>query len=118
MEIEEELDQDLEISNPMVVDKYKAAADIVNRVLIAVLEHIQPGQSVAEICAYGDKLLEEAAVASFKKVKKNKGIAFPTCVSINNCAGHMSPLPDDPVVVVSAGDLVKVYVILVLNLYI
>lgn len=111
MEIEDELDQDLEISNPQVVDKYKAAADISNRVLIAVLEFIQPGKSVSEICAYGDNLIEEVTQNSVKKVKKNKGIAFPTCVSINNCAGHYSPLSDDPVVLIQAGDLVKVYVL-------
>jgi methionine aminopeptidase len=108
MEIEEELDQDIELSNPMVVDKFKAAADIANRVMIAVLEYIQPGQNVVEICAYGDKLIEEVTQASFKKVKKNKGLAFPTCVSINNCAGHLSPLPEDPPIIVQAGDLLKV----------
>jgi len=53
--------------------------------------------------------MEDTLHSSFKKVKKeNKGIAFPTCISINNCAGHMSPLPDDPPVIINEGDLIKV----------
>jgi len=45
----------------------------------------------------------------FQKVKRQfKGIAFPTCVSLNNCAGHFSPLPEDPVVNLKEGDLVKI----------
>jgi len=107
MDVEEDVEQDLELSNPMVVEKYKAAAEVANRVMIAVLEYLAPGQSVVDVCAYGDKQIEDLVQSSLKKVK-HKGIAFPTCVSINNCAGHMSPLPEDPAIVVQAGDLVKV----------
>jgi len=35
------------------------------------------------------------------------GIAFPTCISINNCICHFSPLKTDPEVVIKDGDLVK-----------
>jgi len=107
MDVEEDVEQDLELSNPMVVEKYKAAAEVANRVMIAVLEHMAPGLNVGDVCAYGDKQIEDLVQASLKKVK-HKGIAFPTCISINNCAGHMSPLPDDPAIVIQAGDLVKV----------
>jgi len=89
------------------VEKYKAAADVANRVLIAVLEYIQPGLGVLEVCTFGDKQIEEAVQNCLKKVK-HKGIAFPTCISLNNCAGHMSPLPEDPAVTINTGDLVKV----------
>eukprot|EP01126_Amoeba_proteus_P060763 TRINITY_DN807_c0_g2_i3.p1 TRINITY_DN807_c0_g2~~TRINITY_DN807_c0_g2_i3.p1 ORF type:complete len:377 (-),score=65.72 TRINITY_DN807_c0_g2_i3:98-1228(-) len=100
---------DLEVSNDAVMEKYKAAGDVANRVMVAVLEYIQPGQNVVEICAYGDKLIDDLCQTTYKKLtKKDKGIAFPTCVSINNCAGHFSPLPEDPPVVISAGDLIKV----------
>jgi len=91
------------------VEKYKFAAAITNRVMIAVLEYIQPGRLILEVCAYGDAQIEEAIRTGLKKVK-HKGIAFPTCISLNNCAGHMSPLPEDPQasIVMNAGDLVKV----------
>jgi hypothetical protein len=39
----------------------------------------------------------------------DKGIAYPTCVSINNCIGNFSPLSSDTLVL-SAGDVVKMYV--------
>lgn len=35
------------------------------------------------------------------------GIAFPTCVSVNNCVCHFSPLKSDPEVILKDGDLVK-----------
>jgi curved DNA binding protein len=89
-------------------EKYKAASEIANRVLIAILENLKPGVTVLEVCTYGDKLIEELFQQSSKKVKKNKGIAFPTCISINNCAGHYSPLPEDTQVVIKEGDVVKV----------
>jgi len=36
-----------------------------------------------------------------------KGVAFPTCISINNCAGHFSPLADDTTTLKDE-DLVKI----------
>ena len=36
------------------------------------------------------------------------GIAFPTCVSINNCICHFSPLKGDSDVLLKEGDLVKI----------
>jgi len=51
---------------------------------------------------------EESCAKKFQKVKRNKGIGFPTCISINNCAGHFSPLPEDPAVILKEGDLVKI----------
>ena len=35
------------------------------------------------------------------------GIAFPTCVSLNHCVCHFSPLRSDPAVNLAAGDLLK-----------
>ena len=36
------------------------------------------------------------------------GIAFPCCISVNNCICHFSPLTNDPDVVLKDGDLVKI----------
>jgi methionine aminopeptidase len=109
MEVEDAEDVNLDLSNNMVVEKYKFAAGITNRVMIAVLEYLQPGRTLLEVCTYGDAQIEDAVRNGLKKVK-HKGIAFPTCISLNNCAGHMSPLPEDPAAttVINAGDLVKV----------
>jgi len=64
---------------------------------------------VVELCSLCNKLIEEYTNAQYKKLKpSNKGIAFPTCISVNNCVGHFSPLPEDGQFVLSQGDLVKV----------
>lgn len=45
----------------------------------------------------------------FKKEKDiKKGIAFPTCLSINNCICHFSPARNDPDYELKDGDVVKV----------
>ena len=38
------------------------------------------------------------------------GIAFPTCVAVNHCIGHYSPLNSDPDTTLADGDLVKMLV--------
>lgn len=35
------------------------------------------------------------------------GIAFPTCISVNNCVCHFSPLLSEPDITLNDGDLVK-----------
>lgn len=50
----------------------------------------------------------------FNKGKTEKGVAFPTCVSVNNIAGHFAP-PAENKAVLKEGDLVKVYVKLSLS---
>jgi methionine aminopeptidase len=38
------------------------------------------------------------------------GIAFPTCINVNNIVCHNSPLRSDPPQALKDGDLVKMYV--------
>lgn len=66
------------------------------------------GASVRELCTMGDKLLIDETVKVFKKEKElKKGIAFPTCLSVNNCICHFSPLASDTDVELKDGDVVK-----------
>lgn len=45
----------------------------------------------------------------FKKEKElKKGIAFPTCVSVNNCICHFSPVLSEPDYILKEEDVVKV----------
>jgi len=99
--------EDTDLSSPGVLDKYKMAKDVANAVMIQLLQSLQPGQRIVDICAHGDRLIENNIQNAAKKVK-DKGIAFPVCVSVNNTLGHYSPLPDDPVVVLKEGDCVKI----------
>ncbi|KAK6182626.1 hypothetical protein SNE40_010268 [Patella caerulea] len=92
-----------------VLKKYKAAGVIVKTVFGEILQKIQPGASVHEICGYGNNRILEETSKIYKKEKSiKKGIAFPVCLSVNNCICHFSPLKTDPDVTLKDGDLVKI----------
>ncbi len=91
------------------------AATIANAVLREVLAALVAGANIADLCTLGDKRIEEEVQKICKKSKDasgnllKKGIAFPTCISVNECVGHFSPLRSDTTVPVLAdGDIVKV----------
>ncbi|KAH7946273.1 hypothetical protein HPB49_022473 [Dermacentor silvarum] len=85
------------IAQDLVVTKYKMAGEMVNT-----------GTSVLAICEEGDRQLNEETSKVFKKEKElKKGIAFPTCVSVNNCICHYSPLRSDTEYILKDGDVVK-----------
>jgi curved DNA binding protein len=96
-------------ANDVVVTKYKMAGDMVNTILKELLDKVKDQASVFELCQYGDQRLLDETAKVFKKDKEmKKGIAFPTCISINNCVCHYSPLKSDPDVIIQNGDVVKV----------
>lgn len=69
-----------------------------------------PGSDVYTICTEVDKLIEEELkkVYNNKKAKKlERGIAFPTCISVNHIFGHYSPLSDESSKL-EEGDLAKI----------
>ena len=77
-------------------------------VIQAVIKKCVSGASVRELCSFGDSLLLEETNKVFKKEKDlKKGIAFPTCLSVNNCICHFSPLVSDTDVELKDGDMVK-----------
>jgi len=97
------------IADDLVVTKYKMAAEIVNKVLKELCEAIKPGGSVRDMCIQGDQRLVEETSKAFKKDKKLvKGIAFPTCISVNNCICHYSPLTTEADTIFADGDMVKI----------
>ena len=96
-------------ANDVVVTKYKMAGDMVNSILKEVVGEVKVGASVLALCELGDARLATETAKVFKKDKEmKKGIAFPTCVSINNCVCHFSPLKSDKDVTLQDGDLVKI----------
>ncbi|CAG2055693.1 unnamed protein product, partial [Timema podura] len=100
------------IAEDLVVTKYKMAGDIVNRVLKQVIDRCISGTSVREICEYGDQLLSEETGQVFKKEKDlKKGIAFPTCISVNHCICHFSPVPSELDYTLKDDDLVKIFTV-------
>lgn len=97
------------IAEDLVVTKYKMASEITNRILKELVEKCAPNASATELCTFGDQRLAEETEKVFKNKKDlKKGIAFPTCLSVNNCICHFSPLKSDPDYVIKDGDLIKV----------
>jgi len=84
-----------DLSSPDVTTKYRTAGDIINKVLAKVAEKCVNDADIATLCEESDKLLEEETGKLYnKKVKDKKiekGIAFPTCISVNEIVGHFSP---------------------------
>lgn len=104
-ETEEEVKQDLTSSD--VVTKYKLASDIANKTLGGIIAFCKPGAKIVSVCAFGDTLIERQCEAVFKSKKIEKGVAFPTCISVNEIVCHYSPLESESGVL-NEGDLAKV----------
>jgi len=108
---ESDAEEVADLSSPDVTTKYRTAGDIVNQALTAVLAACVDGADVCTLCELGDGIiLEQTGKLYNKKVKEKKiekGVAFPTCVSVNELVGHFSPLKGESKLL-KAGDLVKV----------
>lgn len=92
-----------------VVQKYKTAGAIVNKTLQNLIQSCKVGASAKALCQKGDNLLEQEANKKYKNEEDiKKGIAFPTCLSVNNCICHFSPSKNDPDYTLKAGDVVKI----------
>ncbi|KAK1383003.1 Metallopeptidase M24 family protein [Heracleum sosnowskyi] len=65
--------------------------------------------NAVDICEKGDAFIKEHTGNMYKNVKKKieKGIAFPTCLSVNNTVCHFSPLASDETVL-EEGDVLKI----------
>ena len=66
--------------------------------LLKAAELSVPGADIATICGTVDAMIEEEVKKTFaSKKSKNleRGIAFPTCISVNHIMGHYSPLIDE-----------------------
>ena len=110
--LQEDEEASNDLSNADIVTKYRTAGDIVNKTLLAVVAAVKPGVKAVDLCNIGDTTVEEATSKIYNQKKEGKkiekGTAFPTCVSVNNCVGHYSPLLSEDKVVLAEGDLVKI----------
>ncbi|XP_071943144.1 proliferation-associated protein 2G4-like [Antedon mediterranea] len=97
------------IAEDLVVTKYNLAAGMVKVVLKSITEKCVDGAIVLELCQDGDKMLLSETSKVYKKDKEmKKGIAFPVCLSVNNCICHYSPLKSEGSVSLKNGDVVKI----------
>jgi len=109
---ESESEEINDLSNPDVTTKYRLAGDIIQKALQKVLEGCVADADIATLCATGDEVLETETGKLYNKTGKDKkkiekGIAFPTCCSVNELIGHYSPLKGESSTL-KAGDVVKI----------
>mmetsp|Transcript_2946 Transcript_2946/g.8908 ORF Transcript_2946/g.8908 Transcript_2946/m.8908 type:complete len:382 (-) Transcript_2946:1952-3097(-) len=97
------------IEDSDVLTKYKMAGEMASRVLKAVRADCVAGKKTIDICLLGDSLIEKEVGVVFNKIKDmKKGVAMPTCISVNDCVCHNRPLASDPEIVLKDGDVVKI----------
>mmetsp|Transcript_3147 Transcript_3147/g.3756 ORF Transcript_3147/g.3756 Transcript_3147/m.3756 type:complete len:403 (-) Transcript_3147:160-1368(-) len=97
--------------------KYREAGRIANSALELVLKACVVGKKIVELCEAGDayitgetdKIYNKKTKAADAKVATamEKGIGFPTCISVNAVVGHYSPEAGNEVEL-AAGDVVKI----------
>ena len=80
-----------------VCTKYQEAAKIVNLALSGLVEQCKPGAKVLDLCEFGHNVIHTAAQKLFTKKNQNgtvieRGVAFPVCISVNDCVCNYSPL--------------------------
>ncbi|RWR78861.1 ERBB-3 BINDING PROTEIN 1-like protein [Cinnamomum micranthum f. kanehirae] len=102
-------EKELDLTSPEVVTKYKSAAEILNKALQLVLSQCKPKAKIVEICEKGDSFIREQTGNMYKNSKKKieRGVAFPTCISVNNIFCHFSPLASDESIL-EENDIVKI----------
>jgi curved DNA binding protein len=98
-----------DLSNPDFLSKSKEAAQIANQVLQGVLSQVAAGKDIADLCDFGDALVAQLTGQVHKSKKLEKGVAFPTCISVNECVGHFSPFKSESRPL-AEGDVVKMCV--------
>lgn len=99
-----------------VLEKYKAAGAIADQAMDVLGKAAYAGMAVRTLCQLGDAVINKSLAGVYSKArtdtgdKLEKGVAFPTCVCINNCASHFCPIETDPEAgtTLSAGDVISV----------
>eukprot|EP00904_Undaria_pinnatifida_P001487 jgi/Undpi1/11339/HiC_scaffold_30.g13636.m1 len=88
-----------DLSNSDVTTKYQEAAKIANLALQGVIQQCAAGARINDLCKFGDTVIEQRCSQIFRNKVKGvavaKGIAFPTCVSVNECVTNNSPLESE-----------------------
>lgn len=70
---------------------------------------VKADADVKQLCDFATKVIDGQCANIFKSKKISKGVAFPPCISVNDCVCHFSPSEADSIKL-KAGDIVKMYV--------
>ncbi len=109
------VDEELSLSSSDVCTKYREAGRIASLALKGIKDtQIKAGMKVGDICKFGDTVIVGACGQIYQKKKDGqaieKGIAFPTCVSLNHIVCHNCPLNTESASqeTLKDGDIVKI----------
>jgi len=92
---------------PGAIEKHREASVVVGKAVSAIIKETVPGKLILDLCNLGDRIINEEVAKKYNKAKIEKGIAFPTSISVNNVVGHYSPLSTDKTTI-KEGDVVKI----------
>ncbi len=95
----------------MVINKeeYNKCANICWVVYNKIIDKLQTEKNVNKLCVFGMTLLNENCKEYSIKTKKKCGVAFPVCISLNNCIGYTNkdvnnlPIKDSDVIKIELG---------------
>lgn len=106
--VDNEAEEDL--SNSDICTKYREAGKIANLALEGVVSQVAVGASIVNLCKFGDEVITRSVASIFRSKKVDKGVAFPTCISVNECVCHNSPIESegDQHPPLQEGDVVKI----------
>lgn len=103
--IEEELEHP---SDPRVINRYEQAAKIANEALKLAKSLCKVGAVIYDICKQVNEFIDKEAKAVFTgEFPYESGIAFPCCISVDNCCGYYAPLKEDKTVI-KKGQIAKI----------
>jgi methionine aminopeptidase len=99
------------VKDETIVTKYKTAAGFANSAIKTVADACIEGAKVLDLCNLGDDNINAQAALVYKTNKgMQKGVAFPTSVSVGNIVCHLSPLRNDveAELTLKSGDVVRI----------
>ncbi len=101
------------LENELVLTKYRLASQIAQEALMKCGQEVLAGdgKKVVDICEAIDRYIVERTKSYYKSYKQmDKGIAFPTCLNVNEVVCHYSPDFNDPLTL-KTGDVVRMFFI-------
>lgn len=89
--IQDEIDGE----NQHNLNKYDVAGNIAREALTYLKNNLVVGTPLVDLCKLTDSFILKKLDDVYRDKVFEKGICFPTCISMNNVAGYFSPLNDD-----------------------
>ena len=110
-EVEDKIGEDFS-KDPRAFSFLQDAGMLADKALQQLISKCKPGSNLHDLCSESDLFIKEELSKIYTKKKFIKGLAFPTCISLNEVCGNYSApleLTDDPheYKTLSEGDVAK-----------